>query len=89
MPSAAPASVSVTIRYWAGARAAAGRDSDRLELPSGVTVAAALAEAATAHADLLPVLAVASVLVDGVAARPQDAVVDGATLEVLPPFAGG
>ena len=79
----------MTVRYWAGARAAAGRDDDSLELPAASTVGVALDAVASAHTALVPVLAVASVLVDGMSARPEDPVEDGATLEVLPPFAGG
>ncbi len=76
----------VTVRYWAGARAAAGVASD--EVPGGsvgeVTDAVAILRPA-----LRPVLAVATFLVDGAAARRTDRMPDGATLEVLPPFAGG
>ena len=78
--------VTVTVRYWAGARAAAGVDSEPV---SGTTVGDVLAGAATRHTGLEPVLAVASVLLDGRAASTDERLTEGATLEVLPPFAGG
>lgn len=80
----------VTIRYWAGAAAAAGVESETIPAPS---VAAALTTARDARAGALDqVFAVSSFLVDGRATR-GDAL--GAelsaptTVEVLPPFAGG
>ena len=79
-------SVGVTLRYWAGARAAAGVDS---EPASGATVGEVLAAAAARHTALEPVLRVASILLDGRPASADEQVRDGATLEVLPPFAGG
>ena len=82
-PSATP---SVTLRYWAGARAAAGLDAEVL---SGRTVGDVLALASAAHTALEPVLTVATILLDGRPASAEDRVFDGATLEVLPPFAGG
>ena len=77
----------VTVRYWAGARAAAGVD---VETVSGVgTVAELVARIGAARPELRAVLAVASVLVDGRAAVGEDPVAAGALVEVLPPFAGG
>lgn len=78
---------SVTVHYWAGARAAAGVDGDTFEAPG--TVEALVAAMAAAHPDLGAVLPVCSVLVDGLAATPADPVPPGAVVEVLPPFAGG
>jgi molybdopterin converting factor small subunit len=76
----------VTVRYWAGARAAAGVDAEVL---SGATVADVLTQAKAAHADLAPVLQVATVLLDGRPATAAIRLTEGAMLEVLPPFAGG
>ena len=77
----------VTVRYWAGARAAAGVD---VETVSGVgTVAELVARIGAARPELRAVLAVAAVLVDGRAAAGEDPVGAGALVEVLPPFAGG
>ena len=76
----------VTVRYWAGARAAAGVASD---LVSGTTVDEVVSAAVAVHPALRPVAAVATFLVDGSAAPRDRAVPAGATVEVLPPFAGG
>jgi molybdopterin converting factor small subunit len=78
---------TVLVRYWAGARAAAGVDDERI---SGVTTVAELvARLAAAHPALQPVLPVCSVLVAGRAGSGDDPVPAGAVVEVLPPFAGG
>ena len=85
MPSAhLPA--EVTVRYWAGARAAAGIESERV---SAGTVGEVLEQVRARHTGLAPVLAVASFLVDGIARDLTAQVPPGGTLEVLPPFAGG
>ncbi|GAB3712869.1 MoaD/ThiS family protein [Mariniluteicoccus flavus] len=82
--------VDVSIRYWAGAAAAAGVDGETIAAPS---VAAALTSARTAHEGRLDgVLAVSSILVDGRATRGEalEAPLTGpVSVEVLPPFAGG
>ncbi len=78
---------TVLVRYWAGARAAAGVDDERI---GGVTTVAELvARLAAAHPALQPVLPVCSVLVGGRAGSGDDPVPAGAVVEVLPPFAGG
>ncbi len=84
-PDAAP-NREVTVRYWAAAKAAAGVTAEHR--PAG-TVGSVLAAARAEHRDLEPVLAVASVLLDGRPAHDDDQVAPGSTLEVLPPFAGG
>ncbi len=76
----------VTIRYWAGARAVTGVASD---VVLGATVAEVVGAAVERHPALAPVAAVATFLVDGAAAAGDLAVPAGATVEVLPPFAGG
>lgn len=78
---------SVTVRYWAGARAAAGVEQD--EVADVVTVGAALAAVTALHPALEPVAAVSTLLLDGRAVDRSAALADGALLEVLPPFAGG
>ncbi|MGQ0846937.1 MAG: MoaD/ThiS family protein [Sporichthyaceae bacterium] len=80
-----------TIRYWAAARAAAGVESEPFE---AATLAEALAAAAERHGgDLARVLTACSFLIDAdpVGTRDHSTVVlpDGATIEALPPFAGG
>ncbi|MGE2729869.1 MoaD/ThiS family protein [Mycolicibacterium vaccae] len=83
-------SVLVTVRYFAAARAAAGAESERVEIPAGATVAELVALLAARDEKLATVLRRCSYLCDGVAVRdlsnPLDA---GQTVDVLPPFAGG
>lgn len=75
----------ITVRYFAGARAAAG--VTEAQLAAGVSVAELTA---TARPELAKVLSASSFLVDGVAWRDREAAIpDGCTLDVLPPFAGG
>jgi molybdopterin converting factor small subunit len=81
------ATATVTVRYWAGARAAAGVDSDTI---SGVTtVGDAVAAVTRLRPALEPVTAVSSLLVGGVPADRDAVIPAGAVVEVLPPFAGG
>lgn len=77
---------TVTVRYWAGARAATGVDTDT---HAGRTVGDVVASAVAAHPQLTRVAEVATFLVDGRKADRSTPVPDGATIEVLPPFAGG
>lgn len=81
--------ITVLVRYFAGAAAAAGVEEEKLGLPAGTTLAAVTARLAARGPGLARVLAAASYLLDAVAARPGDVLADGATLDVLPPFAGG
>ncbi|KGM14063.1 MoaD/ThiS family protein [Cellulomonas bogoriensis] len=78
----------ITVRYFAAAAEAAGTDSEPLEAAS---VAEARRAAVSRHGDQLEdVWARCSVLVDGVrSADPHAPVPSGATVDVLPPFAGG
>jgi molybdopterin converting factor small subunit len=78
---------SVTVRYWAGARAAAGVDEDQV---SGcAVVGAALAAVTTLRPALAAVVGACTLLLDGRAVSAAAALPDDAVLEVLPPFAGG
>jgi molybdopterin converting factor small subunit len=82
--------VEVTVRYFAAARAAAGRDSEVLSLPAGTTVRTLVDELSDRGADLARVLARCSYLCDGFAVRDPDVALENAqTVDVLPPFAGG
>ncbi|MDQ2852181.1 MoaD/ThiS family protein [Dermatophilaceae bacterium Sec6.4] len=76
----------VTVRYWAGAQAAAGIASEELEAR---TVGELLDVATARHAALGPVLGLCAIVADGRRLDLQDDVPAGATVEVLPPFAGG
>ena len=78
----------VTVRYFAGARAAAGVREEQLPSRTLAELQAALAERHGPR--LTSVLCVASFLVDGVGWRDRDRLLpDPATVDVLPPFAGG
>ncbi|GAA0511496.1 molybdopterin synthase sulfur carrier subunit [Saccharopolyspora subtropica] len=87
--------VAVRVRYFAGARAAAGvpEETVRVAKPDGqvVTAADVIAAAQQLHDEKLArVLPACSFLLDGVAVRDRGVTVpDGADLDVLPPFAGG
>jgi len=85
-----PTGGRVAVRYFAGARAAAGVPDELVTLPAGSTLADLVAELVRRHGpDLARVLAASSFLVDEVASRP-DRPLDGVTgVDVLPPFAGG
>lgn len=85
MPTTA-AAATVTVRYWAAARAATGTDSEER---SGATVGEVVDSAVVAHPELARVARVASFLLDGRKVTREQAVSPGATVEVLPPFAGG
>jgi molybdopterin synthase sulfur carrier subunit len=83
---------SITVRYFAGAKAAAGTDEEEIEAGgAGGTLEELLAGLAGRHGDALDrVLGVASFLVDGAACRDRQARLPaGCTVDVLPPFAGG
>lgn len=79
----------VVVRYFAGARAAAGIDEERLAHPGTLTELIGTLEGR--HGPRLgKVLAAAAYLVDGLAWHDRDArLPDAATVDVLPPFAGG
>ena len=79
----------LTVRYFAAARAAAGRTEE--SLPAGGSLESLTGELVVRHgARLARVLAVASFLVDGTAWHDRQAILPaGATVDVLPPFAGG
>ncbi|MCG5453954.1 MoaD/ThiS family protein [Micromonospora sp. PSH03] len=79
----------LTIRYFAGARAAAGRAEEAI--PAGRSLDDLTAELTRRHGDRLAgVLRVASFLVNGVTCHDRQAPLPaGATIDVLPPFAGG
>lgn len=83
---------TLTIRYFAGARAAAGVDSETVPLDAGTdTVDDVLRELGRRHGPgLEKVLGACSFLLDEIAVRSRDtAPPAGSTLDVLPPFAGG
>lgn len=85
----------ILVRYWAAARSAAGVAEETVDVPGPRTLAELTAELVRRHAGsrLPDVIAVCSVLVGDqpVGSRdPGEVVVPpGATVEFLPPFAGG
>jgi molybdopterin converting factor small subunit len=81
--------VQLTVRYYAGARAAAGRSEETA--PPGRSLDELVNELSARHGEQLAmVLKAASFLVDGVACHDRQAPLPaGVTVDVLPPFAGG
>jgi sulfur-carrier protein len=79
----------LTVRYFAGARAAAGGIST--ENAAATTLDELLQSLTERHGERLAVvLKAASFLVDGLACHDRRAALPvGATVDVLPPFAGG
>lgn len=79
----------LTVRYFAGARAAAGVSQEAV--PDGCTLAGLVGELERRHGPGLgKVLAIAAFLVDGVAWHDRLVPLPaGVTVDVLPPFAGG
>jgi molybdopterin converting factor small subunit len=83
---------TVLVRYFAGARAAAGVTEDHVEFDTaGPSIAQVLARIRARRGVKLDiVLPACSFLLNGVAVRDQLVTVpDGGELDVLPPFAGG
>ncbi|WP_275007086.1 MoaD/ThiS family protein [Promicromonospora iranensis] len=78
----------ITVRYFAGAREAAGVTTEQLD---GPTTVAALRDGLTAaHPGLTAVLPKCALLVAGARTTSDEAKIpDGVTIDVLPPFAGG
>jgi sulfur-carrier protein len=83
--------VTVTVRYYAAARAAAGVETESVEVPPGATVDILLKTVRTTHGDEFGrVLDRCSFLLDEVAVRDRHLPLrDDALVDVLPPFAGG
>ncbi|MGY1594701.1 MoaD/ThiS family protein [Geodermatophilus sp. SYSU D00965] len=78
----------VTVRYFAGARAAAGVDTEER---SAGTLQELVGQIVDTHGEKLErVLTACSFLVDGTQTRDRSLVLQpGAVVDVLPPFAGG
>ena len=86
---------TVTVRYWAGARAAAGTAEDEFAVDGDVTLADLVSLVLERHPDdrMARTVAVCSVLLGDRPVRSQDPasvlVEPGSVVELLPPFAGG
>ena len=85
----------VTLRYWASARAAAGTDSEALDVAGPVSLADLVTRVRDAHDSrrFSDVLSCCSVMVGDRPVTTDDPVSvlvqPGETVEFLPPFAGG
>lgn len=81
--------MQLTVRYFAGARAAAGRSEETV--PAVRSLDELVDELSARHGERLAVvLKAASFLVDGLACHDrQTPLPAGVTVDVLPPFAGG
>jgi molybdopterin synthase sulfur carrier subunit len=78
----------ITVRYFAGAREAAGLTTEQLGGPT--SVAALRSTLTAAHPGLGAVLPKCALLVAGARTMEDEAEIpDGVTIDVLPPFAGG
>lgn len=75
----------MTVRFWAGARRAAGH----AEEPMTAASLGQLREQLAVRAELTAIVAASSFLVDGKQAAEDAALAPGAVVDVLPPFAGG
>jgi len=76
----------IQVRYFAAAAEAAGVDAEQLAAGSVDEVRTAMI---AAHPALAAVLGRCALLADGLRVEGTDTVPGGATLDVLPPFAGG
>jgi molybdopterin synthase sulfur carrier subunit len=84
------ATVQLTVRYFAAARAAAGAETETLRVASGTTVASLVEGLGARGSELARVLRRCSFLCDGFAVRDEAAeLTNGQIIDVLPPFAGG
>ena len=81
------AELAVLVRYYAGARSAAGVTEESCSARSVDELVIALAERHPGK--LAQVLAASSLLRDGQVLTASTALSDGDLVEVLPPFAGG
>jgi molybdopterin synthase sulfur carrier subunit len=80
--------MSITVRYFAGARAAAGVDTESRD---AATLGELVGQLVGDHGEKLErVLTACSFLVDGTTTRDRAvALAPGSVVDVLPPFAGG
>lgn len=82
--------IPITVRFFAAAAAAAGRESMALTLPTGASVHDAVCELSGQSDEIALVIQKCSFLCDGVAVRDRALVlIPHQTLDLLPPFAGG
>ena len=90
METTSTETVRLTVRYFAAARAAANAETETLRVEPGTTVAALVERLGARSPELARVLQRCSFLCDGIAVRDVAInLIDGQTIDVLPPFAGG
>ncbi len=77
------------VRFFAGARAAAGVREAAEPVKAGDRVSDVMQRLGADRPALARVVPACSFLLDGVSARPDALVRDAAELDVLPPFSGG
>lgn len=86
---------TVTVRYWAGARAAAGTAEDAFDVHADLSLSELVGRVLERHPGdrMARTVAVCSVLVGDRPVRSQDpdtvVIAPGSVVELLPPFAGG
>jgi sulfur-carrier protein len=82
--------IHIFVRYFAAARAAAGADSEQVNVRIGITVGELVDSLGGRSEKLARVLSRCSFLCDSVAVRDRAQLLRaGNTIDVLPPFAGG
>ena len=82
--------LTLTVRYFGAARAAANSETETLTATSEISVADLACQLGDGNPRLAAVLLRCSYLVDGVAVRDTDVRLrNKQTVDVLPPFAGG
>ncbi len=82
--------MTVTVRYFAAARAAAGVDDEAVDVDEAAPVADLVEVLRARGPELARVLARCSYLRDGIAVRDiTTPLAPAQTIDVLPPFAGG
>ncbi len=81
---------TVTLRFFAAARAAAGESEKSVTGDGALTIAGALDLARSSAVDYDEIMARCSFLVDSVSVTDRELqLADGAVVDILPPFAGG
>lgn len=82
--------IPVTVRFFAAAAAAAGRETVELTVPQGSSIRDVVCELSGQSDEMALVMQKCSYLCDGVAVRDRGIVLrPHQTVDVLPPFAGG
>jgi molybdopterin converting factor subunit 1 len=81
--------VRIEILYFAGAREAAGRPSEAIDVPDGATVGGVRAALAARRPELSRWLPSARLAIDARFAAEAEPVAAGAVVAVIPPVSGG